>query len=235
MTEQNVNEAVNDDTVETQEPVETVAEVVEPVVKDVVEPTSEENALNEDNAVNKDTVETQDPVETVAEAVEEVVEEVVEPTIEEKLAKAEENLLRSMADMQNTRRIAENDVMTARKYGVAPLARDLFTVAQNLRMALMSISDEDRENNPAFKNLAFGLDMVASEFDSAFEKNSIKKIMPAVGDDFNHDTFQAMGEVETGEVDGGKVAQVLSAGYMLHDRLLKPAMVNTEKKADKKV
>ena len=216
MTEKNVNE----DTVET---------VAEEVVEEVVEPTIE------GNSAKKDTTETQEPVENAAEevveaAVEEAVEEVVELTIEESLAKTEEDLLRAMADMQNTRRIAENDVIAARKYGVAPLARDLFTVAQNLRMALMSISDEDKEKNPAFKNLAFGLDMVANEFDSAFEKNNIKKIMPAVGDDFSHDTFQAMGEVETGEVDGGKVAQVLSAGYMLHDRLLKPAMVNTEKK-----
>ena len=208
MTEKNVNE----DTVET---------VAEEVVEEVVEPTVE------GNSAKKDTTETQEPEGVV----EEVVEEVVELTIEESLAKTEEDLLRAMADMQNTRRIAENDVVAARKYGVAPLARDLFTVAQNLRMALMSISDEDKEKNPAFKNLAFGLDMVANEFDSAFEKNSIKKIMPAVGDDFNHDRFQAMGEVETGEVDGGKVAQVLSAGYILHDRLLKPAMVNTEKKA----
>ena len=198
-----------------------------------------EQNINENESINEDTVEVENNEDAVletseeieAEVAEEVLEEVVEPTTEEKLQKAEENLLRTLADMQNTRRIAENDVASARKYGVAPLARDLFMVAQNLRMALMSISEEDKENNPAFKNLAFGLDMVAKEFDGAFEKNGIKTIMPKVGDDFDHDQHQAMGEVESGEVESGKIAQVLSAGYILHDRLLKPAMVNTEKKA----
>ncbi len=187
-----------------------------------------ENTVAEDNHEN-DTVETLETETDENTAVEESVEEVVELTVEEKLVKAEENLLRTLADMQNTRRIADNDVATARKYGVAPLARDLFMVADNLRMALMSISEADKESNPALKNLAFGLDMVANEFNSAFEKNGIKKIMPTVGDEFNHDEHQAMGEVENEEVENGKIAQVLSAGYILHDRLLKPAMVNISK------
>ncbi len=156
-------------------------------------------------------------------------EKAVKLTVEQQLEKAKSDLLLSIADMQNMRKRTDEEIVNVRKYGASTLARDLFSVADNLRMAIMSITDEDKENNQALKNLSFGLDMVVKDFYSAFEKNGIKQILPNVGDSFDHNKHQAMGEVETDEVEKGKIAQVLSAGYTLHDRLLKPAMVNVAK------
>ena len=167
--------------------------------------------------------------ESVLSAGEEEKVEEPELTVEEQLEKAKSDLLLLVADMQNMRKRTDEEIATVRKYGASTLARDLFSVADNLRMALMSITDEEKENNQTLKNLSFGLDMVANEFNSAFEKNGIKQILPQVGDEFDHNQHQAMGEVESEEVEKGKIAQVLSAGYMLHDRLLKPAMVNVSK------
>ncbi|MGB1360684.1 MAG: nucleotide exchange factor GrpE [Alphaproteobacteria bacterium] len=152
-----------------------------------------------------------------------------ELTVEEQLAEAKNNLLLALAEVQNMRKRTDEEIATARKYGVSPLARDLFSVADNLRMAIMSVTDEEKENNQTLKNLSIGLDMVSNEFYSAFEKNGIKQILPQIGDDFDHNQHQAMGEVESEEVEKGKIAQVLSAGYILDDRLLKPAMVNISK------
>jgi molecular chaperone GrpE len=156
-------------------------------------------------------------------------EKAVKLTVEQQLEKAKSDLLLSIADMQNMRKRTDEEIVNVRKYGASTLARDLFSVADNLRMAIMSITEQDKENNQTLKNLSFGLDMVVKDFYSAFEKNGIKQILPNVGDSFDHNKHQAMGEVETDEVEKGKIAQVLSAGYTLHDRLLKPAMVNVAK------
>ena len=182
---------------------------------------------------NNETVENTE-TETVdmenTETVEQDELEVPELSLEVQLEQAQNELLLAHADVQNMRRRTDEEISNAKKFGASSLARDLFTVNDNLQMALQSITDEDKENIPALKNLAFGLDMVATEFTKAFEKNAIKKILPQIGDDFDHNHHQAMGEIETDEVDAGKIAQVMSAGYLLHDRLLKPAMVNTAKK-----
>ncbi len=153
----------------------------------------------------------------------------VELTVEEQLEKTKSDLLLAIADMQNMRKRTDEEIINVRKYGASNLARDLLSVADNLRMALMSITDEDKEKNQALKNLSFGLDMVAKDFYSAFEKNGIKQVLPNVGDNFDHNQHQVMDEVETEEVKKGKIVQVLSAGYTLHNRLLKPAMVNVAK------
>ncbi|MDB2404979.1 nucleotide exchange factor GrpE [Alphaproteobacteria bacterium] len=156
-------------------------------------------------------------------------EKAVELTVEEQLEKTKSDLLLAIADMQNMRKRTDEEIINVRKYGASNLARDLLSVADNLRMALISITDEDKEKNQALKNLSFGLDMVAKDFYSAFEKNGIKQVLPNVGDNFDHNQHQVMDEVETEEVKKGKIAQVLSAGYTLHNRLLKPAMVNVAK------
>ena len=156
-------------------------------------------------------------------------EKAVELTVEEQLEITKSDLLLAIADMQNMRKRTDEEIINVRKYGASNLARDLFSVSDNLRMALMSITDEDKEKNQALKNLSFGLDMVAKDFYSAFEKNGIKQVLPNVGDNFDHNKHQVMDEIETEEVKKGKIAQVLSAGYTLHNRLLKPAMVNVAK------
>ncbi len=153
-----------------------------------------------------------------------------ELTGEEKFTKCNEQLLRCLAEIQNTKKRNDTEIAEVRKFGAGILARDLLSVSDNLAMALKSISDEDKKNIPALKNLAFGLDMISNDFIATFEKNNIKKILPNVGDAFDHNLHQAMGEVEVEGVESGTIAEVLSAGYTLHTRLLKPAMVNIAKK-----
>ena len=152
--------------------------------------------------------------------------------LKEELKTANEKLLRSLAEVENIRRRTEKEMKDAYKYGASTLARDLLNVSNNLQMALMAISKEDKRDNEKLKNLAFGLDMVLKEFMGAFEKNGIKKIDPKVGENFDYEKHQAMGEVETADVEKGKIVETLSVGYTIHDRLLKPAMVNVAKSRD---
>ncbi len=153
--------------------------------------------------------------------------------LQQKLAQSSNDVLRAIADVQNMRKRTDEEIAKERKYGCSTLARDLFSVADNLRMAVASISEDDKKNIPALNNLSFGLDMVVTEFNNAFHRNGIQQILPTVGDDFDHNVHQAMGETETADIEVGKVAFVMSAGYMLHDRLLKPAMVHVAKTPSK--
>lgn len=149
--------------------------------------------------------------------------------LQQKLAESSNDVLRAVADVQNMRKRTDEEIAKQRKYGCATLARDLFSVADNLRMAVQSISADDKKNIPALNNLSFGLDMVVTELQNAFDKNGITQILPTAGDDFDHNLHQAMGETETTDIEAGKIAFVMSAGYMLHDRLLKPALINVAK------
>ncbi len=202
----------------------------------------DKDAANDDDQVTEDQVHKDKATEcTVDETVE--TEEQAEPEIpfedltaeqqvailQQKLADSSNDVLRAIADLQNMRKRTDEEIAKERKYGCSTLARDLFGVADNLRMAMASISDTDKKYIPALNNLSFGLDMVLKEFLNAFERNGITQILPTVGDDFDHNMHQAMGETETPDIEAGKIAFVMSAGYTLHDRLLKPAMVNVAK------
>lgn len=156
-------------------------------------------------------------------------EEVVELTLEEQLEKEKNNTILALAELENMRKRNANEIQDIKKYGVAPLARDLFTVYENLNMALKSISEEDKQNNTVLNNLYFGLDMVLNNFKAAFNNNKIDIILPNVGDTFDHNLHQAMSEIESDDVEPGKIAQVIQPAYKLEDRLLKPSVVNVAK------
>lgn len=151
-------------------------------------------------------------------------------SLEKELATAKEQLLRSLAEAENVRKRSEKQITDAHKYGVSGMARDFLGVSENLRMALTVISPEDKKRDEKLKNLAIGLDMILKDFKTTFERHGIKDIDPKIGEVFDYTKHQAMGEVETEDVEKGKIAQVLSIGYTIHDRLLKPAMVNVATK-----
>jgi molecular chaperone GrpE len=140
-----------------------------------------------------------------------------------------DRLLRTLADMENLRRRTERDVEEARKYAVTSFARDLLEVADNLARALASVPAEERERNEALKSLALGIEMTERTLLGQFEKHRIRKVDPQKGDKFDHNFHQAMFEVPTADLRPGSIAEVLQPGYVIADRLLRPAMVGVAK------
>ena len=151
-----------------------------------------------------------------------------EPSVEERAAEMKDRLLRALADVENTRRRAARDVEDARKYASSGFARDLLNVSDNLRRGLEAVSDDVQEGNETIKNLVTGIEMVERELLSAFERHGIKKVDP-LGEAFDHNFHQAMYEKPDTEFANGTVAEVLQPGYVMHDRLLRPAMVAVAK------
>jgi len=151
-----------------------------------------------------------------------------EPSAEEQTAEMKDRLLRALADVENTRRRAARDVEDARKYASSGFAKDLLNVSDNLRRALDAVGDDVREGDETVKNLVQGIEMVEKELLSAFERQGIKKVDP-LGEPFDHNFHQAMYEKPGTEYANGTVAEVLQAGYVMHERLLRPAMVAVAK------
>ena len=139
--------------------------------------------------------------------------------------------LRAMAEVENMRRRTERELAQARKYGHANFARDLLSAIDNLKRAV-DVLPEDRSGLDAnMTNLVVGVEMIHQEITSVLERHGINVINPD-GEKFDYDKHQAMFEVPTNDVEPGMVVQVAQNGWMLHDRLLTPAMVGVSKPAD---
>jgi molecular chaperone GrpE len=151
----------------------------------------------------------------------------------EAAAEFKDKALRTLADMENLRRRTEREVADARVYGVSNFARDVLAVADNMHRALETIDDELHNSaDPKLKALIEGVELTERELLKVLEKNGVKKFMP-VGEKFDPNLHQAMYEVEDSELPPGHVAQVFQAGYMLGDRVLRPAFVGVTKAAPK--
>lgn len=135
-----------------------------------------------------------------------------------------DKLLRAMAEAENTRRIAAREKADAAKYAVTNFARDILRVADNLGFAMMSVSEDARKADKNLDNLYVGIDMTMKELLSVFEGNGIKPV-PAEGQPFDHNIHEAVQQVENPDVAAGTVMQVLRRGFVLQDRLLRPAQV----------
>jgi len=144
--------------------------------------------------------------------------------LEARLAETEDRLLRAMAETENVRRRAEKERTDAARYGASALAKDLLSVCDNLRRALDSVGVEDRAADERLNALAEGVELTERELLAAFERNGIEKLEP-LDEPFDYDRHQAMMQVENSGKPKGTVVQLLQPGYVLHDRLLRPAMV----------
>ncbi len=149
--------------------------------------------------------------------------------LQAELGETKDRMLRAMAETENMRRRAARETDEARKYAVTGFARELLEVADNLTRALDSVPDEARENDQV-KPLVEGIELTQRSLATCFEKYKITKVDPTVGDRFDHNQHQAMFEVETDEHAPGSVVQVMQHGYVIADRLLRPAMVGVAKK-----
>ena len=131
--------------------------------------------------------------------------------------------LRYAAEAENTRRRAERESNDARAYAIQGFARDLFGVADNLERALAHAPRDSQDQ--ATRNLAVGLEMTHKALLAAFERNGVKLVQPGVGERFDPHRHQAMMEQTSVDLTPGGIIQVLQAGYELHGRIVRPAMV----------
>jgi len=135
--------------------------------------------------------------------------------------------MRIAADMENLRRRTQKDVADARSFSISGFARDMLSVADNLRRAIDHVSEEDRENS-GVKTLIEGVEMTERELHNNMEKHGVKKLEPK-GEKFDPNFHQAMYEVPNTEVLNNTVMEVVQVGYVIGERVLRPAMVGISK------
>jgi molecular chaperone GrpE len=144
-------------------------------------------------------------------------------------AQLKDKALRTMADMENLRRRTEKEVVDARTYAVSSFARDMLTVADNMRRGIESVPQEQRTSaDGALKTLLEGVELTERDLLNTLEKYGIKQIDPQ-GQRFDPNLHQAMFEVEDTSVTTGTVVQVVQAGFVIGERVLRPALVGVSK------
>jgi molecular chaperone GrpE len=149
--------------------------------------------------------------------------------LEAELAATKERLLRALADTENLRRRSAREVEEAHKYAITGFARELLEVADNLSRALVSIPPRARDEIDFVRSLADGVAMTEKSLLTSFERHQIAKVVPELGSRFDHNRHQAMLEIATSEHPPGTIAQVMQPGYVIADRLLRPALVGVAK------
>jgi molecular chaperone GrpE len=140
-----------------------------------------------------------------------------------------DRLLRTLAEMENLRRRTEREVIDSRQYAVANFARDLLAVADNMQRALATLSADFRDQaDPVIKSHIEGVELTERELMKVMEKNGIKRFDP-LGQKFDPNLHQAMMQVPDPSVPDNTVVQVMQPGYMIADRVLRPALVGVSK------
>ena len=158
-----------------------------------------------------------------------------EKSIEEKLKEAEEKLLRSLAEIENQRRRFEKEIKDAFEFGSFNFAKENLATLDNLQRAKEAIkNDEKLKDNKDLDKFLENINIIEKDLISIFERNRIKKI-DTRGKKFDPNFHQAMSEIEDDKVEPGSIIQEIQAGYMLGERLLRPALVSVAKKKDQKV
>ena len=148
-------------------------------------------------------------------------------------AEYKDKLLRALADMENLRKRTEREVADSRLYSVTSFARDILNVADNMHRALNALDVGLRERADAgVKALLDGVELTERELLNALEKHGVKKLEP-VGLKFDPNMHQAMYEVPDSAMPAGHVVQVIQAGYLIGDRVLRPALVAIAKASSK--
>src|SRR5437588_6452522 len=144
-------------------------------------------------------------------------------------AEARDKMLRTLAEMENLRKRTTREVADARAYGISGFARDILDIADNLQRALDAVPAEARAAaDPGLKALIEGVELTERSLLNALEKNGVRKFDPA-GEKFDPNVHQAMYEVPDPSVPPGTIAQVIQSGYMIGERVLRPALVAVAK------
>ncbi|WP_414903180.1 nucleotide exchange factor GrpE [Sphingomonas flavalba] len=149
--------------------------------------------------------------------------------LEAELAEAKAAALYAQAETQNTRRRLEREVVDARTYAATGFARDILSVADNLARALAAIPAELHDDERV-KGLVTGIEATERELATVFERNGITRV-DALGEPLDPNRHQAMVEIPSADAEPGTIVQEMQAGYMIKDRLLRPALVGVAKAA----
>lgn len=168
--------------------------------------------------------------EETAEAAPELAEHDRLSALEAELAESRSAVMYAQAETQNVRRRFEKEAQDAKTYAATGFARDVLSVADNLGRALSVIPPELREDEK-IKGLITGLEATNRELDSVFARHGISKIV-AVGELLDPNRHQAMMEMPSADAEPGTIVQEIQSGYMIRDRLLRPALVGVAKKPD---
>ena len=160
--------------------------------------------------------------------------ETKEKSIEDKLKESEEKLLRSLAEIENQRRRFEKEIKDAFEFGSFNFAKESLATLDNLQRAKEAIkSDEKLKENKDLDRFLENITIIEKDLITIFEKNNIKKI-EVNGKKFDPNFHQAMSELEDGNMEPGTILREIQAGYMLGERLLRPALVSVSKKKSSK-
>ena len=189
----------------------------------------ETNSMEEDVKIDSQT-----ETEVIEKNVNENEDIATEETVEDKnkeIKELKDQLLRSLAEGENLRKRTIKEIADAKKYSHISFVRDLISSVDNLQRALEAVPDDKSQLSEPIKNLVLGLEIVEKEMINSFEKNNIKPIFP-LGEKFDYNLHQAMFEIPTNEKEPGYVVEVSQKGYLLYDRLVRPAMVGISKKIE---
>jgi len=199
-------------------------------IEEDIKETNESEIIDDINEDNTDGI-NQDNNDTNEEPSEEETQETEEDILKEEIKTLKEEKIRVLAEMENLRKRFDREKIDSIKYGSVNFARDILSPGDNLERALSAINQEE-EHPQSIKNLIEGLLMVKKELSTALEKNGITKI-ESLDKKFDPNLHQAMMEIENSDLEEGIVVQEIQTGYMMHDRLLRPAMVGVSKKPQK--
>ena len=204
------------------------------------EDASEINQSNNENETDAENI--KENISENSNENEEIIDESAEDTEENELTDEDklkeeiiilrEEKVRVLAEMENLRKRFDREKIDSIKYGSVNFARDILSPGDNLERALSAINKEE-DHPQSIKNLIEGLLMVKKELSTALEKNGITKI-ETLEKKFDPNLHQAMMEIENDNLDEGTVVQEIQTGYMMYERLLRPAMVGVSKKSKKR-
>ena len=199
-------------------------------IEEEIKETNESEIIDDINEDNTDEI-NPDNNDTNEESADEEIQDAEEDILKEEIKTLKEEKIRVLAEMENLRKRFDREKIDSIKYGSVNFARDILSPGDNLERALSAINQEE-EHPQSIKNLIEGLLMVKKELSTALEKNGITKI-ESLDKKFDPNLHQAMMEIENNDLEEGIVVQEIQTGYMMHDRLLRPAMVGVSKKPQK--
>ena len=188
----------------------------------------EETTPIKDQDTKKDTQENNGIELNVEKNLENNSEDNPENNLEKKIEELNDKLLRSLAENQNLRKIHEKEREDLIKYSFSSFAREILNLADNLERAFGLFKDNPKFKSDEFKDTMLGIELIEKELVNSFDKNGIKSF-ESVGKKFDPNFHQALNEVES-EQEDGIVINEIQKGYMLNDRLLRPALVSISKK-----
>ncbi len=190
--------------------------------------------MSEDNK-QKQKTQSDNKQETSSSSEDAYKQEIKELTIDEKLKETEEKLLRSLAEIENQRRRFEKEIKDAFEFGSYNFAKESLAILDNLQRAKVAIkNDEKLKVNKDLEKFLENINIIEKDLISIFEKNRIKKL-DTNKKKFDPNFHQAMSEIEDNDKDSGTILQEIQSGYLLGDRLLRPALVSVSKKKTSKI